>query len=153
MKTKDEKFMQKATSWAMKAMRSGAGGPFGAVVEKDGVIVGESGNQVHKNHDPTAHAEIEAIRMACQTLKSKSLEGCTLYSSCEPCPMCTAAIYFAKITTVYYACDREDSAHAGFDNRWIYKELAMNREERSLEMKSIGRDAGLKVFEAWLAEK
>ncbi len=142
--------MRRAIALGKEAMDRGAGGPFGAVLVKDGQIIGESGNQAYLKNDPTAHAEIEAIRKACDQLSTTRLEGCELYSSCEPCPMCTAAIYLAKVSKVYYASNRVDSADAGFDNRWIYKELALDREDRKLKMENLLRDEGIKLFDEWM---
>jgi guanine deaminase len=153
MKTQEKQFMQRAITLAQSAMKSGDGGPFGAVVVREGKIIGESGNLVHKNNDPTAHAEIEAIRNACNQLSRTDLVGCELYTSCEPCPMCTAAIYIAKVSKVYYASNRVDSANAGFDNRWIYRELALDREDRKLEMENLLRQEGINLFEEWLEKK
>lgn len=153
MNESEIEFMRRAIALAQMAMESGDGGPFGAVVVQEGKIVGESGNLMHKNNDPTAHAEIEAIRNACNHLSKTSLEGCVLYASCEPCPMCVSAIYFAKLGKVFYACTREDSAAAGFDNRYLYEELALNNEDRKIEMKNGLRNESFKVFVDWKAKK
>jgi guanine deaminase len=153
MKTQEKQFMRRAITLAQSAMISGDGGPFGAVVVREGMIIGESGNLVQKNNDPTAVAEIEAIRNACNQLSQTDLSGCELYTSCEPCPMCTAAIYIAKVSKVYNASDRVGSANAGFDNRWIYRELALDREDRKLEMENLLRQEGINLFEEWSAKK
>lgn len=153
MKTQEKQFMRRAITLAQSAITSGDGGSFGAVVVREGKIIGESGNLVHKNNDPTAHAEIEAIRNACNQLSCTDLTGCELYTSCEPCPMCTAAIYIAKVNKVYYASNRKDSAKAGFDNRWIYRELTLNRGDRKLEMENLLRQEGINLFEEWLKKK
>jgi len=150
MTEQEKQFMRRAIALAQMAMNSGEGGPYGAVVVKDGKIVGESGNKINKNNDPTAHAEIEAIRNACNQLQRTDLEGCELYASCEPCPMCASAFYFAKVSKVFYACTREDSADAGFDNRHIYRELALNPTDRKIPMENGLRQESLKVFEEWL---
>jgi tRNA(Arg) A34 adenosine deaminase TadA len=153
MNESEKEFMRRAITLAQLAMNSGAGGPYGAVVVKDGKIVGESGNQVKINHDPTAHAEIEAIRKACSQLSVTDLEGCELYASCEPCPMCTSAIYISKVSKVFYACTRADSTAAGFDNTYIYDELALYPADRKISMENGLRQESLKVFEDWLETK
>lgn len=153
MKTQEKQFMRRAITLAESAITSGDGGPFGAVVVREGKIIGESGNLVHKNNDPTAHAEVQAIRNACNQLSCTDLTGCELYTSCEPCPMCTAAIYIAKVSKVYYASIRKDSAKAGFDNRWIYRELVLDRGDRKLEMENLLRKEGINLFEEWLKKK
>src|SRR5690349_21360500 len=114
MNEQDKEFMRRAIKLAQNGIDSNDGGPFGAVVVKDGAIIGEGCNRVTSTNDPTAHAEIVAIRAACQNLNSFQLDGCTIYTSCEPCPMCLGAIYWARPALMYFACDREDAARAGF---------------------------------------
>src|SRR5438045_1315378 len=123
MTEKDEYFMQRAIRLAQNGMDSNAGGPFGALVVKDGEIIAEGSNRVTSTNDPTAHAEIVAIRNACQKLNSFQLDGCRIYTSCEPCPMCLGAIYWARPEKVFFACTREDAANVGFDDQFIYDEI------------------------------
>ncbi|MFW6310538.1 MAG: nucleoside deaminase [Prolixibacteraceae bacterium] len=146
----NEIYMQKAIGLAKKGMESGAGGPFGAVVVKGGKIIGEGYNNVILTNDPTAHAEITAIRNACKTLDSYQLEGCTLYTSCEPCPMCLGAIYWARPEKVFYACTRKDAANAGFDDHFIYGELEKINEHRKIKFQNILRKKALPLFTGWL---
>ena len=148
----DRKFMRRAIELAQKGVDSNDGGPFGSVVVKDGQIIGEGWNQVTSANDPTAHAEIVAIRDACRNLGSFQLDGCIVYASCEPCPMCLGAIYWARPAGIFYAGTREDAAAVGFDDGMIYEEIEKPPEERRLEMVSLMRDEALEVFESW-AEK
>ena len=141
--------MLKAIRLAQNGIDSNAGGPFGAVVVKDGKIVGEGFNKVTSTNDPTAHAEVVAIRNACENLRSFQLDGCTLYTSCEPCPMCLGAIYWARPSKVFYAATREDAANVGFDDEFIYKEIEKNFEDRQMKLVNFLRDEGLKVFKNW----
>ncbi len=149
MNEQDEKFMRRAVELAQQGIERNAGGPFGAVVVKDGEIVGEAFNQVTSTNDPTAHAEVVAIRNACQKLNSFQLDGCILYTSCEPCPMCLGAIYWARPAQVFYAATREDAAEVGFDDEFIYEEIEKNFEHRQMKLVNLLRDAGVKVFENW----
>lgn len=149
MTEQDEKFMRRAVSLAQKGIDENAGGPFGAVVVFDGEIVGEGFNQVTSTNDPTAHAEIVAIRRACEKLGSFQLDGCVIYTSCEPCPMCLGAIYWARPSRVFYAATREDAANVGFDDEFIYEEIEKNFEHRQMKLVNLMRDEGLKVFENW----
>ena len=128
----EKKFMDEAIRLAKENVKNGSGGPFGAVVVKDGEIVAACGNSVTPSNDPTAHAEVNAIREACHKLGTYQLEGCEVYASCEPCPMCLGAIYWARPSKVYYASTKEDAAGAGFDDSFIYKEIAMPEAERSI---------------------
>ena len=144
-----QKFMQRAIELSKLGMESGQGGPFGCVIVKDGKIVGEGANAVTSSNDPTAHAEVVAIRDACKNLKAFQLDGCILYTSCEPCPMCLGAIYWARPDKVFYANTREDAADIGFDDDFIYKEINLNFEQRKIPFAQIERDASLKVFNAW----
>jgi len=149
MLEKDEYFMRRAISLAQKGIDSNSGGPFGAVVVKDGEIIGEGCNQVTSTNDPTAHAEVVAIRNACQKLGSFQLDNCILYTSCEPCPMCLGAIYWARPLRVFYAATREDAEQIGFDDQFIYEEIEKNFEHRQMKLVNLMRDEGLAVFENW----
>ena len=149
MTDQGRKFMARAIELAKNGVDANDGGPFGCVVVKDGKIVGEGNNQVTSTNDPTAHAEIIAIRDACQRLNSFQLDGCTIYTSCEPCPMCLGAIYWARPEKVFFACTRVDAANIGFDDDFIYKELEKSNGERELELTSLMRDEALEVFGAW----
>jgi len=149
MTEKDREFMRRAISLAQNGIDRNAGGPFGAVVVKDAEIVGEGFNQVTSTNDPTAHAEIVAIRAACQNLNNFQLDGCVLYTSCEPCPMCLGAIYWARPERVFYACTREDAANIGFDDQFIYEEIEKNFEHRQMKLVNLLRDEGLTIFENW----
>ncbi|GAB4144861.1 MAG: guanine deaminase [Bacteroidia bacterium] len=144
-----QSFMKEAIRLSRLNMQTNAGGPFGAVVVKDGVIVGRGNNRVTSTNDPTAHAEIVAIRDACKTLNSFQLDGCVIYTSCEPCPMCLGAIYWARPEKVYYACTREDAAGIEFDDAFIYDELRKPISGRMIPMIQFGRDEAIKVFEIW----
>ena len=146
---KDEYFMSRAISLAQHGMDRNAGGPFGAIVVCDGEIIGEGFNQVTSTNDPTAHAEVTAIREACRKLGSFQLDGCTIYTSCEPCPMCLGAIYWARPARVLYACTREDAAKIGFDDQFIYEEMEKRADEREMKIVSFMREEALKVFENW----
>jgi tRNA(Arg) A34 adenosine deaminase TadA len=145
----DKKFMQRAIQLAEQGMDSNSGGPFGCVVAKDGEIIGEGCNRVTSTNDPTAHAEIVAIRAACQDLGAFQLDGCVIYTSCEPCPMCLGAIYWARPERVYFACTREDAADIGFDDDFIYEELEKSNSERHLQIVNLMRDEALTVFQKW----
>ena len=152
MPDEHEQFMRRAIELAQTGADSNAGGPFGCVVVKDGEIVGEGCNQVTSTNDPTAHAEIVAVRAACRALNSFQLTGCTVYSSCEPCPMCLVAIYWARPAAIYFAATREDAAAAGFDDELFYSELEKPNELRQLKMESLLREESQKVFESWAAK-
>ncbi len=142
-------FMKEAIALAMSNVEDSHGGPFGAVVVKDGEIIGAGANQVTASSDPTAHAEIVAIRQASAHLGTFDLSECEIYASCEPCPMCLGAIYWAKIDKLYYAATKDDAAKASFDDSYIYKEFALPKNERSLSSLQMMRDDAVKVFEAW----
>ena len=129
--------MREAIRLSVQMMRRGRGGPFGAVVVRDGRIVGRGHNQVTSANDPTAHAEIVAIREACQRLKTFQLNDCDLYTSCEPCPMCLSAIYWARLAHVYYGNSRKDAAKIDFDDDFIYREVALPMRQRALTMKQL----------------
>ena len=149
MSEHDATFMRRAIALARAGMDAGHGGPFGCVVVKDGAIIGEGSNQVTSTNDPTAHAEIVAIRNACTSLNAFQLEGCSIYTSCEPCPMCLGAIYWARPATVFFACTREDAASVGFDDELIYNELAVPNDRRQRVMVSLLRDEGIALFTSW----
>lgn len=144
------KYMQMADEMAMQNVLTNHGGPFGAVIVKDGVVVGIGNNHVVKNNDPTAHAEVMAIRNACETLGTFDLTGCTLYTSCYPCPMCFSAIIWANITTVYYGNTKEDAANIGFRDEMIYKALENPESINSpLTLMPMDRDETIKAFMAF----
>ncbi len=142
-------FMRRAIDLASQGMRDGDGGPFGAVVVKDGRIVGERNNRVTSANDPTAHAEIGAIRAACRTLGTYSLDGCEIYTSCEPCPMCLAAIYWARIGRIYYANSRADAARIGFDDDLIYNEIAKPLDRRAIPAERLLAEEAGETFAEW----
>lgn len=148
-----EFFMQEAINLAKESMESGQGGPFGAIVVKDGKIIGKGSNRVTSDNDPTAHAEISAIRDACKNLNSFQLDGCDIYTSCEPCPMCLGAIYWARPSAVYYAATKDDAADAGFDDEFIYEEIDKPIEERKIPMKQILRKNAQLVFAGWKSKE
>jgi guanine deaminase len=141
--------MRRAIELSLENVRSGKGGPFGAVVTRDGAIIGEGANQVLSTNDPSAHAEVIAVRQACQKLRSFQLSGCEIYTSCEPCPMCMGLIYWARPDAVYYANTAEDAANIGFDDALIYRELAKRPGQRSIPMQQMMRDEAMAAFEAW----
>ena len=145
-----EKFMRRAIELAQNGVDDNLGGPFGCVVVRNGEIVGEGSNQVTSRNDPTAHAEIVAIRNACRSLNSFQLEGCTIYTSCEPCPMCLGAIYWARPSALYIAGTREDAAEAGFDDEYFYNELEKPNDERDIKMQSLLREESQAVFRRWI---
>ncbi|MCB1025452.1 MAG: nucleoside deaminase [Acidobacteria bacterium] len=146
----DRQFILRAIELARQGIDSGAGGPFGAVIVKDGVVISEGWNEVTSKNDPTAHAEVVAIRKACAKLDSFQLDGCVLYSSCEPCPMCLGAIYWARPDKLIFAGTREDAAKAGFDDQFIYNEISLEIDERSIETENMLREAAAVVFADWL---
>lgn len=146
---KHQKFMHEAIQLSADNITKETGGPFGAVVVKDGKIVGRGANAVTTDNDPTAHAEVMAIRDACKNLNDFSLEGCVIYSSCEPCPMCLSAIYWARLDRVYYANTQDDAASIDFDDRFLYDELAMPMEKRQMKCEQMMRDEAFEVFETW----
>lgn len=140
--------MQRAIELAIENVRAG-GGPFGCVVVKDGRIIAEGANSVTATNDPTAHAEVVAIRKACAALGSFQLDGCEIYTSCLPCPMCLGAIYWARPARVYYASNDRDAADAGFDDSFIYREFALPFHDRRIPMRQMMREESLKAFEVW----
>jgi len=148
-KNKDT-FMLKAIKLAHSNIKEQKGGPFGAVIVKDGKIVGQGSNHVTTNNDPTAHAEVMAIRRACENLSTFNLEGCEIYSSCEPCPMCLGAIYWARIDKLYYAADKNDAAKADFDDSFIYKEFELTKDKRALTSEQLLQKEAVDVFGEWI---
>ena len=145
-------FMKKAIDLSIESVNNG-GGPFGCVIVKDNKIISEGSNKVTSNNDPTAHGEIVAIRAACEKLNNFSLNGCELYSNCEPCPMCLAAIYCARIDKIYYANTREDAQRIDFDDSFIYSEFQKDINQRKIPMFQIMRNHALKAFELWDKKK
>ena len=142
-----EYFMEKAVELSLENMRAGKGGPFGAIIVRQGKIVGTGANHVTSDNDPTAHAEVVAIRDACKNLGTFQLDDCEIYTSCEPCPMCLAAIYWARPKVIYYANTRKDAADIGLDDDFLYEELKKNLEERSLPIHQLDKSNALKVFD------
>ncbi|MBR1463290.1 MAG: nucleoside deaminase [Prevotella sp.] len=144
----NEYFMRMAIQLAIDNVKNG-GGPFGAVIVKDGEVVATGVNRVTANHDPTAHAEVSAIREACAKLKTFELDGCTIYTSCEPCPMCLGAIYWAHIDHVFCGCNQHDADEIGFSDEFIYKELEKPNDGRKLVQQFILHEEALAAFKAW----
>ncbi|WP_404332960.1 nucleoside deaminase [Mesobacillus maritimus] len=144
-----DKFIEIAVQLALDNVIDKTGGPFGAVVVKDGEIVGIGQNHVTRLNDPTAHAEVQAIRAACQFLNSYQLDDCELYTSCEPCPMCLGAIFWARPKAVYFACTKEDAANIGFDDKFIYEQLEVPHEERQIPMMKLYPKHADSAFKAW----
>jgi tRNA(Arg) A34 adenosine deaminase TadA len=145
----DPKFMREAIDLSLAKMRAGEGGPFGAVVVQNDRIIGRGWNRVLGLNDPTAHAEIVAIREACRCIRNFNLQGCELYTSCEPCPMCLSAIYWARIDRVYYGNTRRDAKRIAFDDDWIYREVALPIRERTLKMRPLLRKEAQAAFIEW----
>ena len=141
--------MRRAIELSLEMMRTGRGGPFGAVIVKDGKIVAEGYNRVTSANDPTAHAEIVAIRDACQALGTYDLTGCEIYTSCEPCPMCLGAIYWARLDRIYFANDRQDAARIGFRDDFLYNEIPLPLQQRAIPTQSLLQDEGRAAFEEW----
>jgi tRNA(Arg) A34 adenosine deaminase TadA len=148
MKDIDKNFMLMAIELSLNSVKH-KGGPFGAVIVKDGEVIAKTSNSVTLDNDPTAHAEVNAIRAACAALQSFDLSGCAMYTSCEPCPMCFGAIYWASIDKVFYANSRIDAKNIGFDDSFIYDELNKPMSERFIPMVQIMHDEAIKAFEAW----
>lgn len=144
-----EQFMRRAIELAQRGVDTNAGGPFGCVVVKDGHVIGEGCNEVTSSNDPTAHAEVVAIRNACAAIGSFQLDGCHIYTSCEPCPMCLGAIYWARPARIFYAGTREDAAEAGFDDQFIYEEIEKQLEDRTMKLENLSREEAQKVFKNW----
>jgi guanine deaminase len=145
-----KKFMQEAIELAKQNLKHKNGGPFGAVVVKDGKIIGRGVNTVTTQNDPTAHAEVNAIREACAVTNSFQLDDCEIYSSCEPCPMCLGAIYWARPKKFYYAATREDAARAGFDDSEIYREIQLSIGSRKIPSEQLMKSEAIKVLETWI---
>lgn len=151
MNDRDRELMARAIELAQAGVDQNLGGPFGCVIAKDGEIVGEGNNQVTSTNDPTAHAEIVAIREACRKLNSFQLDSCVIYTSCEPCPMCLGAIYWARPQHIYIATNRSDAAAAGFDDAFIYEELCSSDfAARKVPISMMLREEGLAVFRSWI---
>jgi len=146
----NDAFMREAIQRAVENVRSSRGGPFGAIVVKDGLVIAAGTNLVTSANDPTAHAEVNAIREACRVLGTFQLAGCEIYTSCEPCPMCLGAIYWARPDRVYFAATASDAADAGFDDSFIYEELKRLHRERKIPFEPMMREAGLEPFREWM---
>lgn len=144
-----KKFMREAIRISIENVKSGNGGPFGAIIVKDGRIIGRGSNEVTNTNDPTAHAEIVAIREACKNLNSFQLTGCEIYCSCEPCPMCLGAIYWARPSKIYYANTKKDAAAIDFDDAFIYDEIDLPKEGRKLPTVQLLRDEAIIAFKRW----
>ena len=153
MAESEEKFMRRAIALALKNVRSGAGGPFAALIVKDGAVIAQGTNLVTSTNDPTAHAEIVAIREACRLLRNFQLQGCELYSTCEPCPMCLGAIYWARTARIFYAATGAEAAVAGFDDQFIYDEMKRSPEQRRIPMTQILHEESQAIFAAWAAQE
>jgi guanine deaminase len=145
----DNPFMARAIQLAIENVRSGRGGPFGAVIANDGNLIAEGANQVTLTNDPTAHAEILAIRSACAKLGTFDLHGCEIFTSCEPCPMCLGAIYWARLSRIYFASAAADASNIGFDDSLIYREIAQPLTHRTIPMVQMMREESLAAFRAW----
>lgn len=150
MQTEQQIWMTKAVQLALENVRQSRGGPFGAIVVKHGQIVGTGRNEVTATNDPTAHAEVQAIRDACRRLGTFQLADCELYTSCEPCPMCLGAIYWARPKAVYYACTKQDAAKSGFDDQFIYEQIGVPLENRTIPFIQIQPDNCRSPFETWM---
>lgn len=148
-----QEHMLRAVQLSRAKMDEGCGGPFGAIIVKDGKVIAEGWNKVTSCNDPTAHAEVSAIRAACETLGSFNLAGCEIYTSCEPCPMCLAAIYWARLDRIYYANSRQDAAAIGFDDQFLYDEVAKPIPDRSLPCEHVELGEARDVFAAWDAKE
>lgn len=146
-----EELMRRAIELSADSVRNG-GGPFGAVIARNGEIIAEGSNGVALYNDPTAHAEVSTIRKACQKLNTFDLSGCEIYTSCEPCPMCFGAIYWAHLDKIYYANDRKDAADIGFDDDFIYQEIAVQPQYRKKPSEILLRNESLEVFKQWTAK-
>lgn len=149
MKKDPKYFMQMAIDISRNGMETGKGGPFGCVVVKDGKVVGKGSNEVLLTNDPTAHAEVVAIREACRNLGTFQLDGCEIYASCEPCPMCLGAIYWARPEKVYFANTKSDAASIGFDDQFIYGEIELPPDKRKIAFEHISEPAAMDVFMEW----
>ncbi|NPA67751.1 MAG: nucleoside deaminase [Chlorobi bacterium] len=145
---KEEDFMREAVRLSRESVKNG-GGPFGAVIVKDGEIIASASNSVTKDNDPTAHAEVSAIRKAAKKLKTFDLSGCEIYTSCEPCPMCFGAVYWARLDKLYFANTKQDAKAIGFDDSFIYEEIELPYDKRKIPNIQLLRDEALKAFEDW----
>ncbi|MBQ7984704.1 MAG: nucleoside deaminase [Bacteroidales bacterium] len=145
----NEQFLKQAIELAKANVEQGKGGPFGAVIVKDGQVIAVGTNTVTSSNDPTAHAEVNAVRNACKALDSFNLSGCEIYSSCEPCPMCLSALYWARIDRIYYAADQNDAALGGFDDSFIYKELSLDKSQRAIQSGQFLKSLGKEPFDIW----
>ena len=144
-----EKFMRMAIMLSEKNVLNSLGGPFGAVIVKDGKVIAKSGNKVTSSNDPTAHAEVSAIRLACKKLKTFDLTGCVIYTSCEPCPMCLSAVYWAHIDGIYYGNTKLDAQNIGFDDQFIYQELEKPLENRKIPCGQLLQEEAQQAFKLW----
>ncbi len=149
MNDQHQTFMRAAIELAQQGMNNNEGGPFGAVIVRDGKIIGRGNNQVTSSNDPTAHAEVVAIRDACKNIGAYQLDGCIIYTSCEPCPMCLGAIYWARPDKIFYACSRQDAADINFDDAFIYDEIPLPIHERKISMEQVLQSEGQQVFKNW----
>jgi len=147
--TREKKFMNEAVTVGLEGMRGNLGGPFGCVIVKDNEIIGKGCNSVIATNDPTAHAEIVAIRDACKNLQSFQLNDCEVYTTCEPCPMCLGALYWSRPKKIYYASTRADAANIGFDDSYIYEQISLPIEQRKIAMECLQCDEANKMFEEW----
>ncbi|KKP28223.1 MAG: zinc-binding CMP/dCMP deaminase [candidate division TM6 bacterium GW2011_GWF2_30_66] len=143
------KFMARAIELSIENIKNKTGGPFGAVIVKDNIIIAQGANSVTKNNDPTAHAEIVAIRNACKNLNTFNLSDCVIYTSCEPCPMCLSAIYWSRINTIYYGNTKSDAANINFDDAFIYEQMAKPYDQRTVKMINIMHQESLEAFKLW----
>jgi guanine deaminase len=149
----EEKFMRRAIAVALENVRSGAGGPFAALIVKGRAVIAQGTNRVTSTNDPTAHAEIVAIREACRVLQNFQLQGCELYTTCEPCPMCLGAIYWARPTRIFYAATHAEAAAAGFDDKFIHEEMNRPTEQRRIPRTQILHGESQAIFAAWAAQE
>jgi tRNA(Arg) A34 adenosine deaminase TadA len=143
-------FLRRAIALATKNVIDGTGGPFAAVIVRDGEVVAEAANSVTTTNDPTAHGEVNAIRAACKALGTFSLAGCEMYTSCEPCPMCLAAIYWARLEAIYFGCNQQEAAKAGFDDAFLYEELRRSQSDRSIPAVQLIQDEAWEAFAQWI---
>lgn len=147
--TREEKFMQEAVRLSREGSEANEGGPFGCIVVKGDTIIGRGNNKVLLLNDPTAHAEVIAIRDACQNLGTFQLDDCEIFTTCEPCPMCLGAIYWARPKAIYYANSRQDAARIGFDDSMIYDEMCCEMKDRKIPIIPVGRELAIKIFDDW----
>lgn len=150
---KHSQYINEATKMAIGGLEANEGGPFGCIIVKDDIIVGKGNNKVTSSNDPTAHGEITAIRDACKNLNTFQLDGCVLYTSCEPCPMCLGAIYWARIDKVYYGTSQKDAAGQGFDDAFIYKEIPLKHDQRKIPFVQCAPEIAIEAFKLWHAKE